>query len=328
MVLMAPLVQAAATTLLAADKKAKGTSAKTPGKMTLCLHQNTSLGAGYRKSLEGWARAGVKQVELVSSMLDEFLKTDTLAAARKVVSDAGLTAVSCSPGLTDFWNPHPNHAAMVETFKRRAEQYATFGIQHIYNPANSTTKIARDDYKAGLDIIRETGDIAKQFGMVASIEFTRASGYISNLRTCVQQIRAAGHANVKVLLDCYHFWSGPSKLEDMDLLQKGDIAHVHFQDTPDTPRELYDNTTRLIPGDGVSPLTKILQKIQATGYAGPLSVELFLPEFQQGDPYEVAKKIREKSEHVMQLAKVGRIPALTERGYNSGVNQGILAARP
>ena len=26
------------------------------GKMTLAIHQNTSAGAGYRKSLEGWAR--------------------------------------------------------------------------------------------------------------------------------------------------------------------------------------------------------------------------------------------------------------------------------
>ena len=305
MVLMAPLAQAAVSSLHAADKKARGTTAKTSAKMTLCLHQNTSLAAGYRKSLEGWARAGVKEVEIVSSMLDDFLKTDTLAAARKVVTDAGLTAVSCSPGLNDFWNPHAGQAALIDTFKRRCEQYATFGIKHIYNPANTTMKITRDDYKGGLDIIGATGDIAKQFGMVASIEFTHASGYISNLRTCVQQIRAAGHSNVKVLFDCYHFWSGPSKFEDMDLLQKGDIAHVHFQDTPDTPRELYDNTTRLIPGDGISPLAKILKKIQAMGYAGPASVELFLPEFQQGDPFEVAKKIREKSERVLHDAKVG-----------------------
>jgi hypothetical protein len=27
------------------------------GKMTIAIHQNTSAGAGYRKSLEGWARA-------------------------------------------------------------------------------------------------------------------------------------------------------------------------------------------------------------------------------------------------------------------------------
>jgi len=27
-------------------------------KMMLAMHQNTSAGAGYRKSLEGWSRAG------------------------------------------------------------------------------------------------------------------------------------------------------------------------------------------------------------------------------------------------------------------------------
>ena len=34
------------------------------GRMTLGMHQNTSSAAGYRRSLEGWARAGIKHVEL------------------------------------------------------------------------------------------------------------------------------------------------------------------------------------------------------------------------------------------------------------------------
>src|SRR5215475_6641741 len=51
------------------------------GTMILSLHQYTSAGAGFRKSLEGWARAGIKNVELSPVMLDEFLKTDTIAAA-------------------------------------------------------------------------------------------------------------------------------------------------------------------------------------------------------------------------------------------------------
>ena len=97
---------------------------------------------------------------------------------------------------------------------------------------------------------------------------------------------------MRMLFDCYHFWSGQSKFEDLDLVQPGDIGHVHFQDVPDMPRELLDQTTRVIPGDGVTPLVKILRKLAEKGYAGPLSVELFLPKFQQGDPYEVAQEIR------------------------------------
>src|SRR5271157_3876333 len=71
------------------------------GKMMLCMHQNTSRGAGYRKSLEGWAKAGIKYVELTDGMLDEFVKTDTLAAAKNVLADLGLTAVSASAVLED-----------------------------------------------------------------------------------------------------------------------------------------------------------------------------------------------------------------------------------
>ena len=70
------------------------------------------------------------------------------------------------------------------------------------------------------------------------------------------------------------------------------------------PRELLDNSTRIIPGDGVSPLPTILRKLSDRGYAGPLSVELFLPKFQQGDPFAVAGQIKQKAEAVMRRARV------------------------
>ena len=95
-----------------------------------------------------------------------------------------------------------------------------------------------------------------------------------------------------------------NKLEDLDTLRPGEIKHVHFQDVPDMPREMLDTTTRAIPGDGVSPLTAILRKLAENGYDGSLSVELFLPRFQEGDPYEIAREIKTKSEAVMRRAKV------------------------
>ena len=52
------------------------------------------------------------------------------------------------------------------------------------------------------------------------------------------------------MLDFFHFWSGLSKFEDLDMIMPGELAHVHFQDVADVPRELYDNSSRLIPGDG------------------------------------------------------------------------------
>jgi hypothetical protein len=48
----------------------------------------------------------------------------------------------------------------------------------------------------------------------------------------------------------------------------------------------------------------MLQKLAAKGYDGPLSVELFLPRYSEGDPFVVARQIKEKSEAEMRRAGV------------------------
>jgi 2-keto-myo-inositol isomerase len=313
-ILLAPLALSAAPANAtgnspAAPPNAAGDSPAAPkgaavGKMTLSIHQNTSAAAGYRRSLEGWARAGIKNVEITVQLLDEFLKTDSLASARRVLTDLGLTPVSCACGVQGIWEPNPNHAAGLEDLKRRCTMLTELGLKRVYAPVATTAKFTPDDFKTGADNMRQVGDIAKQFDVIAMPEFVRSSSFIATLGTAIRLTHEAAHPNVKILFDCYHFWSGQSKFEDLDLLRPGDIGHVHFQDVPDMPRELLDQVTRVIPGDGVTPLVRILRKLAEKGYAGPLSVELFLPKFQQGDPFEVAREIRQKSEAVMRQAHV------------------------
>jgi sugar phosphate isomerase/epimerase len=275
-----------------------------PGKMLLSIHQNTSRAAGYRKSLEGWAKAGIKYVELTDTMLDDFLKTDTIAAAKSVVTDLGLTPVSSAAVLPDLWIPGPARAASLETWKKRCEQFSTIGLQKIYCPSVTNRRVTAEDMKATPDCIRETGEIAKQFNLTAMIEFARTSTHIATLSTSLRMIREAAHPNVRPMLDFFHFWSGMSKFEDLDTIRPGEIAHVHFQDILDTPREIIDNNGRVIPGDGKAPIVAILKKLAEKQYQGALSVELFLMELTQGDPFDVATRIKSKCETVMRQAGV------------------------
>ena len=88
------------------------------------------------------------------------------------------------------------------------------------------------------------------------------------------------------------------------MLQPGELAHCHFQDLLDAPPEMTDNNYRLIPGDGRTPIVKILQKLDEKEYRGALSVELFLMELTNGDPFEVGSEIKSKCEAVMSQAGV------------------------
>ena len=266
--------------------------------MTLCMHQTTSAAAGYRRSLEGYARAGIRYVEIIPPQLEEFLRTENMAAARRLLSDLGLKAVS-SGGVRGLAEPSAGRAKALEDLKAKAEMIAALGVDRMVCPCAATEKFTADDYKRGADNLHEAGEIVKPFGVVAMLEFMRGSTFVGTLPTSLHMTRAAAHPNVKPMFDCYHFWAGLSKFEDLEMIHPGEIHHVHFQDVPDIPREQLDGATREIPGDGVSPLVRILQALKKKGYSGPASVELFYPRFQKGDPYEVAAEIRRKAEPIL-----------------------------
>jgi len=275
-----------------------------PGRMVLAIHQNTSRAAGFRGSLEGWARAGIRYVELNDGLLDRFLETDTLGGARQLLTDLGLTPVSAAAALQDIWIPGPARAQSLETWRRRCEQFAALGLERIYAPSLTNREITAEDFAATPDCIREVGEITRGHGLEAMIEFTRTSTHLSTLTSALQNIRAAAHPNVRPMLDFFHFWSGLGKFEDLDLIQPGELAHAHFQDVLDAPRELTDNNYRLIPGDGIAPVVRIIQKLREKRYEGALSVELFRPEIVNGDPFAVGSEIRTKCEAVMREAGV------------------------
>lgn len=278
--------------------------AAAPASMHLCMHQTSSVSAGFRKSLEGWSRAGIKYCELTSQAVDPFVNSDGAAAARSLMSDLGLTPVSCGSSV-GIWEPNANRVTALDNVKRRFELYSSLGLDRMVCPCNTTQKFTEDDYKRGVDNMREVGEIAKQYKMIAMVEFTRASSFIATLSTSLKMTREAAHPNVRPMFDCYHFWGGLSKFEDLDAIQPGEIVHVHFQDVPaNLPRELLGQTTRVMPGDGITPLARILRKLAEKQYSGPISVELFWPEFQNADPYELARRIREKAEPIMREAGV------------------------
>src|SRR5262245_65182036 len=131
--------------------------------MSLAIHQNTSAGAGYRGSLEGWARAGIKEVEITNTLLDGFLKTDSLAAAKRVLTDLGLTPVSAACGVNGLIEPNPKRAAALDEFKKRCEMFVALGLPRIYSTTVTSIKPAPDDYKQAGDNVREVGEIARQF---------------------------------------------------------------------------------------------------------------------------------------------------------------------
>ena len=136
--------------------------------MQLCMHQTTSAAAGYRRSLEGYAKAGIKYVEIIPPQFEEFVRKEGIHAAKRVLSDLGLTAVS-SGGVRGLAEPSPNRAKALEDLKAKAAMIAELGVDRMVCPCGPTEKFVLDDYKRGQDNLREVGEIVKPYRVVAML---------------------------------------------------------------------------------------------------------------------------------------------------------------
>jgi 2-keto-myo-inositol isomerase len=139
--------------------------------------------------------------------------------------------------------------------------------------------------------LRQMASIAGGYGINVGFEFlgfpTCSVNTLGAARRIVEEV---GDPRVGIVIDAFHFYTGGSRLEDLDGLDGARIFIVHLDDAePGEPSGLTD-AHRLMPGDGVIPLRPLLARLEGAGYRGAYSLELFRPEFWAMDPEAVAKR--------------------------------------
>jgi sugar phosphate isomerase/epimerase len=260
--------------------------------LVVCMHETSSERFDFRTAMEGYAKAGIRAVEPALTKVREFAEKESPAAARRLLDDLGLKAVSSSNqiGLAE---PGDARARSLEDLKWKVELAHVIGCDRIVAPSTGTGQYTEDDYKRGVDNLREAAEIARPSGVTLMLEFTRTSRFAASLPTALKLVREANHANVRVMIDTYHFWAGISKFEDLELLRDGELHHLHFEDVPaDPPREILGQPNRVFPGEGIAPLRRIVEVLKRKQYAGAASLEMFNPAIQTMDPYLVAMRAR------------------------------------
>ncbi|HVZ23708.1 MAG TPA: sugar phosphate isomerase/epimerase family protein [Vicinamibacterales bacterium] len=281
---------AAPAILQVAGRRPGGRTAPTSTKLTICMHEASADKFDFRTAMEGWAKAGIKAVEPNLVKVREFAEKDSPQAARKLLDDLGLKAISSSNQLF-LPEPGPQRARALEDLKWKVELAEVLGADRLVCPSAGPGMYTRADYAKGVDNLREAAEIAKPHGVTLMLEFARTSHFVGCLPTALKMVRDTNHPNVAVMMDTYHFWGGISKFEDLELLRDGELHHVHFEDVPaDPPREIQGQPDRVYPGEGIAPLRRIVEVLKRKKYAGAVSFESFNPMVQSTDPYEVAKK--------------------------------------
>jgi len=99
-----------------------------------------------------------------------------------------------------------------------------------------------------------------------------------------------------MLVDSWHVFRGTDTLDAVAAVPADAIAYVQFDDALPVVGELTDEVMarRVWPGSGEFPLGAFADAIRATGYAGPISVEVLNAEWRAAglDVAEFAREAR------------------------------------
>jgi sugar phosphate isomerase/epimerase len=158
------------------------------------------------------------------------------------------------------------------------EQAAALGapvLVIVSGPAHGQT--LGDARATVLDGLREVLPDAEKAGIALGIEplhpmYTAERSVVVTLKQANDMVEQLASPAAGIVVDAYHVWWDPDLAQQIDRA-RGKIVGFHVSDWPvPLPGILMG---RAMMGDGVIDLRKLRQAVEATGYAGPIEVEIF-----------------------------------------------------
>jgi 2-keto-myo-inositol isomerase len=257
--------------------------------MKPCISEATTMPCSFAEDVAAYADAGCPALEVWLTKLEDHLQTHSLDATKKLLADRNLALAAAAYQGGLLLSQGEQRKAHYDHFLRRLELCQGLGIPTLLVVADFVGQVDQQSLDRAVVSLAQAAQWASGFGVRLALEFHGSDTFCSSLDTAVALVAQCSEPNVGVCLDVFHYYTGPSKLEDMDLLTPQNLAHVQLCDVAGVARELATDADRILPGDGDFRLGPILDRLRAVGYDGYVSLELLNPTLWRTKPVQVAE---------------------------------------
>ncbi len=252
--------------------------------MKPCISEATTMPSTFVQDVENFAAVGAPAMEVWLTKLENAVAERPAEDLRKLATDRGIQLVAASYQGGLLLAQGQARAAHFDHFKRRLNLCQEFGIGTMLLAADFVHQVGRIEMERAVVSLKQAAQWAAGFGVRLALEFRGSDTFCASLDTALLLTRHCAEPNVGINLDLFHYYKGPSKLEDLDRLAKADLAFVQLCDVAGVPRELMSDSDRVLPGDGDFQFKPILTRLRKIGYDGWISLELLNPVLWQSNP--------------------------------------------
>jgi len=283
------------------------------------------LAGTLNEKLEAMAAARFKGVEIFENDLLSFDGTPAQVGRR--IKDLGLEAVTFQP-FRDFEGmPEPQRAKAFSRAERKFDLMEQLGCDLLMICSNVSPDSLGGIDRAAADF-HALGERAAKRGLRVAFEALAWGRHVHDYRDAWEVVRRADHPAVGLVLDSFHVLARGTDLAPLRAIPKERIFLVQMADAPKLDMDYlsWSRHYRCFPGQGELPIGAFMDALQATGFDGLLSLEIFNDSFRAGSARSVAIDgqrslllMLDALQRRTGVAVVG-LPALPPRAHCRGVD--------
>lgn len=247
-----------------------------------------SISGSFAEKLDAIADAGFDGIEIFEQ---DFIASDfSPSDVGRMVRDRGLEIT--------LFQPFRDFEGLPEPYRSRAFARAARKFDLMNQLGTDLVLICSSSHPAamgGIDRMAEDfaalGDIARSHGVRVGFEALAWGRHVNDHRDAWEVVRRADHPNVGLILDSFHTLGRKIDPDTIRRIPGDRIFFVQLADAPAIDMDLlyWSRHFRNMPGEGDLDVTRFMQAVIATGYSGPLSLEIFNDQFRAGLPRLVAQ---------------------------------------
>jgi 4-hydroxyphenylpyruvate dioxygenase len=240
-----------------------------------------SLSGALDEKLRAAAAAGFEAVEIFENDL-----LSCGAGPRDVAAlcgELGLEICAYQP-FRDFEGmPEPQRSRNFIRAERKFDLMRTLGTDLLLICSN-VSPLSLGGIDRAADDFRELGERAAARGLRVGYEALAWGRHVSDYRDAWEIVRRADHPAIGIILDSFHALAPSFPTRAIRAIPADKIFLVQLADAPRLELDIlsWSRHFRSFPGQGDLAVADFMEAIAASGYAGPLSLEIFNDQFRAG----------------------------------------------
>jgi sugar phosphate isomerase/epimerase len=240
------------------------------------------------QKIELAGKAGYSAIEPWNDEITAYLEQGgTMAELKRALQGAGLKVVSVIALHGWMTSQGSDYERALDECRRRMGQAADLGSPYIV--ASPPQEVV--DLNQAAERFAELLAIGTQMGVSPSMEFLGFVDGVKNVASAWAIASGAGHPSSTVVADVFHMVRGGGSVDDLLQIPGDRLACFHINDLPPVPDPLTQkDEDRVMVGEGIADLPRVIANLRTIGYHGPLSLELFNRQLWSKDPLAVVRE--------------------------------------